>query len=104
MLKKLLTFLVPALLTAVSASANGEVVGGIYYIFSGTNATVTYTCDEKPSADGQNAYTGDIVIPPTVNFGGTDYTVTVIGEGAFSRSTITSVVIPEGVTLITART
>ncbi len=100
MLKKLLTFLVPALLTAVTASANGEVVDGIYYIFSGTNATVTYTCDAMPSADGQNAYTGDIVIPPTVNFGGTDYTVTEIGEGAFCRSTITSVVIPEGVTLI----
>ena len=81
----------PALLTAVSASANGEVVNGIHYIFSGTNATVTYTCDEKPSADGQNAYTGDIVIPPTVNFGGTDYTVTEIGEGAFSRSTISPV-------------
>ena len=99
-MRKNLCFLVLALFMAVTASANGELVGELYYTFSGSNATVTYTCAEKPSASGQNAYTGDIVIPPTVNFGGTDYTVTEIGEGAFSRSTITSVVIPEGVTLI----
>ena len=100
MFKKLLSFLALALLTVVTASANGTLVGDLYYTFSGSNAIVTYTCDEKPTADGQNAYTGDIVIPATVNYGGTDYNVTEIGEGAFFRSTITSVVIPEGVTLI----
>ena len=99
-MKKNLCFLVLALFIAVTASANGEVVDGIYYIFSGTDATVTYTCDAKPTENGQNAYTGDIVIPPTVNFGGTDYNVTEIGEGAFLRSAITSVVIPDGVTFI----
>ena len=100
MFKKLLSFLALTLLTVVTASANGTLVGDLYYTFSGSNAIVTYTCDEKPTADGQNAYTGDIVIPATVNYGGTDYNVTEIGEGAFFRSTITSVVIPEGVTLI----
>ena len=101
MFKKLHLFLASLLLlTATTASANGTLVGELYYTFSGSNATVTYTCAEKPSASGQNEYTGDIVIPATVNYGGTDYTVTEIGEGAFFRSTITSVQIPEGVTLI----
>ena len=75
-------------------------IGDLYYILCGTTAMVTYTCDEKPSASGQNEYTGDIVIPATVTYGGNTYTVTEIGEGAFFRSTITSVVIPEGVTFI----
>ena len=101
MFKKLHLFLASLLLLGTTtASANGTKVGDLYYTFSGSNATVTYTCDAKPDAAGQNEYTGDIVIPATVNYGGTDYTVTEIGEGAFFRSTITSVVIPEGITLI----
>ena len=99
-MRKILCFLVLALFMAVTASANGTLVGELYYTFSGSNATVTYTCDAKPTADGQNEYTGDIVIPATVNYGGTEYTVTEIGEGAFFRSTITSVEIPEGITFI----
>ena len=99
-MRKILCFLVLALFMSVMASANGTKVGDLYYLFDGSNATVTYTCAEKPSASGQNEYTGDIVIPATINYDGTDYTITKIGEGAFFRSTITSVVIPEGVTFI----
>lgn len=75
-------------------------VNGIYYNLSGTNATVTYPTASAPTADGQNTYTGDIVIPSTIESGGTTYTVTTIGANAFFRSTITSVEIPNTVTEI----
>lgn len=75
-------------------------VNGIYYNLSGTNATVTYPTASAPTANGQNTYAGDIVIPSTIESGGTTYTVTTIGENAFFRSTITSVEIPNTVTEI----
>ena len=101
MFRKLHLFLASLLLlSATTANANGTLVGNLYYLFDGTNAIVTYPGDAKPSASGQNEYTGDIVIPATVNYGGTDYTVTEIGEGAFTYSTITTVDIPEGIVTI----
>ena len=46
-------------------------------------------------------YTGDITIPETVENGGITYTVTIIGDYAFSDcSSLTSITIPDGVTEI----
>ena len=43
---------------------------------------------------------GDIVIPESVLFDGVPYTVSGIGDGAFNRSAVSSVVIPNTVTFI----
>ena len=89
-MRKILSFLVLALFMTVTAGANGTKVGDLYYLFDGTNATVTYTGENTSSSD----YTGDIIIPSTVESGGITYTVTAIGQGAFANSTITSIEIP----------
>ena len=64
-------------------------VGGLCYNVNGTKATVTYR------NQGGGSYSGAIVIPETVTYGGQQYTVTAIGDAAFSRcSGITEVTIP----------
>ena len=63
----------------VAANAYDFVVNGIYYnILSKTDRTVEVT-----KSDG-NDYSGDVVIPAVVDHGGVTYSVTKIGEGAFS--------------------
>ena len=60
-------------------------------------ATVTYTGSRRDS--GSN-YSGAINIPSTVMWNGKLYYVTSIGDGAFYKSNITSVVIPSSVKTI----
>jgi hypothetical protein len=49
----------------------------------------------------QNGYSGSIVIPATVTYGGVDYDVTSIGESAFVNcNSLTSITIPNSVTSI----
>ena len=75
-------------------------VDGIYYNTSGTNASVTYL----DYLDNSTAYSGDIVIPESVEYNGNTYSVTSIGERAFSSCRgLTSVVIPNSVTSIGER-
>ncbi|MBQ7741617.1 MAG: leucine-rich repeat domain-containing protein [Bacteroidaceae bacterium] len=75
-------------------------IDGLYYTFCGTTATVTYPGNTEPAAAGDNAYTGDIVIPATVDYGGTTYNVVDVDSKAFYYSTITSVTFPASVTAI----
>lgn len=71
-----------------------EVVDGIPYIPDYSTNTVDIT-----GGEGQN--TGDVVIPETIDIDGESYTVTSIGENAFSGcSDMTSVSIPKSVTSI----
>ena len=82
-------------LSAGALFASNTAVGGIYYDFNATNLTATVTS----SAYGE--YTGDVVIPATVTYGGNTYSVTSIGDRAFEYcSGLTSVTIPDGVTSI----
>ena len=87
-----LTTLILCVLFSISASADVVVVNGIYYDISGTTATVT---------SGDNKYSGDIVIPESITFENSKYSVTSIGKWAFIYCYgLTSVTIPNSVTSI----
>ncbi|MBQ4358582.1 MAG: leucine-rich repeat protein [Paludibacteraceae bacterium] len=69
-------------------------VDGIYYNFDASTQTASVV-------KGGNKYSGNITIPSTVAYNGTSYSVTSIGDEAFSYCTgLTSVTIPNSVTSI----
>mgnify|MGYP004645863873 FL=1 len=69
-----------------------------YDITSGSTIKVTYY---SSVADSNNYVNGDVVIPSSVEYNGTTYSVTSIGERAFRYcSGLTSVTIPNSVTSI----
>ena len=84
-----MTTLILSVFFSISASADVVEVDGIYYYISGTTASVTR---------GGN-YSGDIVIPESITFGNSKYSVTSIEWYAFEYcSGLTSVTIPNSVT------
>ncbi|MBR3372410.1 MAG: leucine-rich repeat domain-containing protein [Bacteroidaceae bacterium] len=99
---KHIRFLLVSLLLLVAATVGAQKVevAGLYYELSGTTATVTYPGESAPTAAGTNSYTGDIVIPATINVSGTDYDVTKVGDQAFRYSTVTSITMNEGLVSI----
>ena len=85
-----ITALVPS-----SMAAYDFMVDGIYYNKNGTQATVTY------KSTYHHSYSGDVVIPETVTYKGTTYSVTTIGSEAFCYCTDPiTVTIPNSVTKI----
>ena len=90
------------LLATSNILAHDFVVNGIYYkITSTTNKTVaiTYAFDDFDSFS--NEYTGDVIIPESVTYNGTTYSVTSIGDGTFYKCTeLTSITIPNNITSI----
>ena len=90
----MLTILIGARVLAYNAK-----IDGVYYNFYGTQAIVTY--QHTSEAYWSNDYTGNIVIPESVNYHGKTYSVTTIGSYAFyGCSGLTSVTIPNSVTEI----
>lgn len=86
--KFLLTLM--ALIAAFSAHADSFTVDGINYTTNGDEATVA-RCQ----------YSGDLVIPETVTYDGVTYTVTAIGNYAFSYcNNLKSATIPNSITSI----
>ena len=72
-------------------------VDGIYYVVNSDGKTVYVTYKDT----NYNSYSGSVVIPPTVTYRGTTYSVTSIGDRAFYNcSGLTSVTIPSSVTSI----
>ena len=68
-----LTTLILSVFFSISASAYRVEVDGIFYDISGTTATVT-----------RGDYSGDIVIPESITYINSKYSVTSIGSYAFS--------------------
>lgn len=74
------TTLLFVFMSALIAKAYDFESNGIYYnILSSTDKTVEVTYE------GNKKYSGDIVIPTTVNLNGKELTVVAIGKSAFSR-------------------
>ena len=96
------------LLLSVTSLADSVEIGGIFYDLDRGNltASVSYRIwpkDESlnPISTPDSLYTGDIVIPNTVSYLDTTYTVTSIGSNAFfGCSHLSSVKIPNTVTSV----
>ena len=104
MKKLLFTFLAAMCCTvmALAANTNAKTIeyepGKImYFILDETNHTATVTYGNGMFT-GTTEYAGSITIPSTVRYDSKDYTVTSVGDFAFSNcDPLTSVTIPEGV-------
>ena len=90
------------LLCATAVAAHDFTVDGIYYnITDATNKTVEVTYGGTSYSQYSNEYNGSVVIPESVTYYGTTYSVTTIGDEVFKIcSGLTSVVIPNSVTSI----
>ena len=97
---KFFTLFTALTLSAGALFASDTAVDGIYYNFDDANLTATVTYRGSYS-DEYDEYTGDVIIPATVTYGGNPYSVTSIGNGVFEYcSGLTSVTIPNSVTSI----
>ena len=98
---KILRAVLTAVLTlvATTASAHDFEVNGIYYKkYSDGTVSVTYQGSYSTTYD---EYTGVVVIPSSVTYSGTTYSVTSIGGNAFDGCHgLTGVTIPNSVTSI----
>ena len=94
-MKKIL-FLLICMCIPWSAWAEAIEIDGIYYnlVEKAKQAEVTY------GPDGGGAYTGDIVIPESIEYNGNSYAVTSIAKNAFQYSSISSIEIPNSITSI----
>ena len=97
--KKLLLAVLTLSLSS-GAWAKGIPIDGINYVLNSNNNTASVTFMGGVYSSG-NTYSGNIEIPPSVNYDNTDYTVTSIGEHAFYKClNLTGVSIPSTVTSI----
>ena len=99
-MKKIIVFCV-AFLATMSLWASETSVNAIWYDFDSYTKTASVTYKGSYSSEDFNEYTGEVVIPSTVTYGGEEYSVTSIGENAFAYCrSLTSITIPESVTSI----
>jgi hypothetical protein len=92
---KSLAILMAGCLPAV-ASAQNFMSGGIgYHVLSSEDHTVEVTGKESCTP-----YSGNINIPATVTYNGETYDVVALGKEAFSRASLSGIIIPSSVTQI----
>ena len=73
----------------------------IYYVWTKNNTELAVSYRGSHYTSYSNEYTGNVVIPESVEYNGITYPVTSIGSDAFSScSGLTSVTIPNSVTSI----
>ncbi len=89
------------LMISASAFAHDFEVDGIYYNRNSDGTSVSVTYKGKSYQEYYDEYSGAVVIPESVTYNGTVYSVTTIGNYAFyCCSGLTSIDIPNGVTEI----
>lgn len=90
------------LLCATAVAAHDFEVGGVYYnVISTSGKTVSVTFKGTTYSEYSNEYSGAVIIPETVAYNGTSYSVTSIGSEAFRGcSNLAGVEIPNSITSI----
>ena len=73
------------------------IVGNLYYRIT---SSLERTVEVAPITDACRYYNGDFVIPDSVEYNGTYYKVTAIGDNAFFHATINSLVLPQNIQTI----
>jgi hypothetical protein len=94
-IKSLKLFLATVLVGSASLSANAyfrDSASGLCFTVNDDGATCSVSRFSSKS--------GDIVIPSTVTYNGTEYKVTAIGSSVFESGTLTSITIPASITSI----
>lgn len=89
-MKKLILTCLLVLAAAAGMAQETAVIDGVKYLLDGGKASVMQ----------QSGLTGDIVIPETVRHDKTDYTVTTVQDNAFSGNDITSISLPNTVSVM----
>lgn len=92
-MKRIYSLTVIFFISLMVRAINVEIDGIMYNINVKTGLT-------EVAANTSHQYTGDIVIPETITYEGKEYTVTAIGQGAFSQRDITSITFPNSITSI----
>ncbi|MEE1253693.1 MAG: leucine-rich repeat domain-containing protein, partial [Paludibacteraceae bacterium] len=101
MKQKFLTLILVLTVGIGTLSASNTSVGGIWYDFNSSTKTATVTYRGSVVGSYLNAYSGSVVIPSSVTYNGTTYSVVSIGEDAFvACKSLSSVTIPNCVTSI----
>ena len=90
----LMTMLILSVIFSISASAYDVEVDGIYYNLNSKDNVAEVTQWEI------FYYSGDITIPSSIKVNDVEYSVTSIRPGAFSNCGLTSITIPNSVTII----
>ena len=91
--RRLFTVIIMMVASVLCTEAQ-TLINDIYYTLNSTTATATVT-------SGSTLYSGDVVIPSYVTYGGKTYTVSTIGSRAFYNcKTLSSVSIPSSVNKI----
>ena len=97
-MKKIFLLLTLLLCTSMAWAHDVE-VDGIYYNLNQANKTAAVTFKGAYFFSYHNEYSGEVVIPENFIYDGITYSVTSLGDYAFSRCTgLTSITIPNSVT------